>query len=208
MWILFGPVEPTTSHSLPFLTKENKLLTFFSHSLLYSYCPLPCCPSEISFSGRAPPISSIFPDRSHFLALLSPSLLFLWTFTKFSVAYLGCAAQICAWRYGWAPTKGMRSRSHSKPLLGLYFVLHLHHPWSRKALNSSMNISSASFTTTLKLTRTFNIVNSTKLEEATLKQLSSLSLHPKMTEHFRVTPGNTQTQACTHSPRTINRDLI
>lgn len=95
---------------------------------------------------------------------------------------------------------------HTTPRL--YFVLHLQHPWSRKALNSKTNISSASFTTTLKLTRTFNIVNSTKLEEVTLKWLSSLSLHPKMTEHFRVTPGNTQTQACTHSPRTINRDLI
>lgn len=29
MWVLFGPVEPITFHTLLLLTKENKLLTFF-----------------------------------------------------------------------------------------------------------------------------------------------------------------------------------
>lgn len=92
-----------------------------------------------------------------------------------------------------APTRGMRSRSHSIPLMGyiLYYSFLLHHFLSRKVLNSNMNISSASFTATLKLTRTFNMVNSTKLEEVTPNWLSSLSLQPKMTGHFRVTPGNT-----------------
>lgn len=187
MWFLFGPVEPITSLTLLFLTKENKLLTFFSRSLLYSYCPLPYCPPEIAFFWPSTHNNFSISWQVTFPCSLITLIAFALDFSRILCSLFGLCCPNLHMALLLSETWGAQVTPYdSQPVFCI--------------TSSSLLIKKSSefqhehffcFTVTLKPTRTFNTVNSTKLKEVIPNWLSSLSLHPKMTEHFKVTTGKT-----------------
>lgn len=111
-------------------------------------------------------------------------------FLQTSILYLGCAAQNLLRGIAELLPKLWGAKVTPYSLQAIFCIVS-----SALAIKKSSSFQCEHFFCQIqnhsKLTGTFNIVNSIKLEEVILNWLSSLSLHPKMTEHFRITTRNT-----------------
>lgn len=151
MWILFGPVEPITSHALPFLIKENFSGLLFPQPFVFL---LPFAMLSLRDLFFWPSTLNIFSisQQVTFPRSLITLIVFALDFHQILCSLFGlCCPNLCS-EVWLCPYQRYEEHKSVHTTQGLHFVLHLYHFSPRKVLNSNMNISSASFTVTLKLT--------------------------------------------------------